>query len=329
MYKSITRNANLACFTAFLVVFSTAVSAGDYSKVIVFGDSLSDPGNAFALTGEQSVPPYDTLNEFLVPSAAYAKGGHHLSNGATWIEQVGKTLKVNKDVGPAWKVPGVFSNYAVDRARARDDGINRNLSDQVMKYLSTGQLVPPDALVVFWIGGNDVRDALTSPTPEDIFSDALTKIGEAISVLYQLGARQFLVGNVPDLGLIPSIKLFAQQFPPPVDQIIIDGATNAARAFNDQLVGNADLGILGLLPFLAGVLQDTDFKVLDSFTVIQDVVASPGGFGLVDAENACVTPNVPPFSCRNPDDSLFWDGVHPTRAGHSILADTALVALSH
>ena len=62
------------------------------------GDSLSDPGNAFALTGEQSVPPYDTLDPFLVPSAPYARGGHHLSNGATWVEQLGKTLKVNKSV---------------------------------------------------------------------------------------------------------------------------------------------------------------------------------------------------------------------------------------
>jgi len=311
-------------------VFSTGVSAVDYSKVIVFGDSLSDPGNTFALNGEQSVPPYDTLDYFLVPSAPYAEGVHHLSNGPTWIEQLGKTLKADKDVGPAWKVPGVFSNYAVDRARARDDGINQNLSDQIMKFLSTEQLVPPDALVVIWIGGNDVRDALSPDAdPVMIFEDALAEIWEAVAVLYRLGARHFLVGNVPDLGLIPSIQLIAQQFPPPFDQAVIDGATNAASAFNDQLVGKPDEGIVGLLPFLAGVLPGTDFKVLDSFKVIQEVVASPGDFGLVDAENACVTPNVPPFSCRNPDDSLFWDGVHPTKAGHSILADTALVALSH
>jgi outer membrane lipase/esterase len=328
--KTFNRFLHPICILAVTCLLPAAATADtDYDRLVVFGDSLSDPGNAFALTGEQSVPPYGTLDDFLVPSAPYAKGGHHLSNGATWIEQLGKTLKVNKSVGPAWKVPGVFSNYALDRARARDDGINVNLSDQIAAFVSTGQPVPQDALVVIWIGGNDVRDALGSDDPEAVFLAALTAIGDAISVLYPLGARHFLVGNVPDLGLIPSIQLFAQQFPLPINEAIIQGATDAALAFNVQLVGNADLGIVGLLPFLASVLPGTDFKVLDSFAVIQDVVASPGDFGLFDAENACVTPNVPPFSCRNPNDFLFWDGVHPTKAGHAILADTALDVLSH
>lgn len=325
MYKPITRHTILC---ACLVVFSAVVSAADYSKVIVFGDSLSDPGNTFALNGEQSVPPYDTLDDLLVPSAPYAKGGHHLSNGATWIEQLGKPLKANKDVGPGWKIPGVFSNYALDRARARNDGINRNLSDQIIKFGSTGQAVPPDALVVIWIGGNDVRDALSPDAdPATIFAEALTGIGEAIGFMYQLGARHFLVGNVPDLGLIPSIQLFASQFPSPVKEAIIKGATDAAMGFNIQLEGNVQLGIKGLLPTLAETFPGTDFKVLDSFTVVQEAVANPGIFGLTNAENACVTPNIPPFSCRKPGDFLFWDGVHPTKVGHSILADTALIAL--
>src|ERR1700740_2433975 len=77
-----------------------------FGSIVVFGTSLSDPGNAFALlahppagvslasTVSQNHPPFDTLDELLVPSAPYAKGGHHFSNGATWIEQfaLGKGL---------------------------------------------------------------------------------------------------------------------------------------------------------------------------------------------------------------------------------------------
>jgi phospholipase/lecithinase/hemolysin len=27
-----------------------------------------------------------------------------------------------------------------------------------------------------------------------------------------------------------------------------------------------------------------------------------------------------PFTCETPDEYLFWDGIHPTRAAHTIVA---------
>jgi phospholipase/lecithinase/hemolysin len=39
----------------------------DFHKIYFFGDSLSDPGNVYELTGETSKAPYD-----LIPSAPYA-----------------------------------------------------------------------------------------------------------------------------------------------------------------------------------------------------------------------------------------------------------------
>ena len=49
----------------------------DFNSLVVFGDSLSDPGNKFALTGLSNVPPYDLLDPFVVPNGPYARGGHH------------------------------------------------------------------------------------------------------------------------------------------------------------------------------------------------------------------------------------------------------------
>ena len=88
-------------------------SAGNakIDDLVVFGDSLSDPGNAYALLGEQSVAPFE-----LIPAAPYAIGGHHFSNGRTWVEQLGHEFGVN--VGPAYSVAG-FNNYAIGSARAR------------------------------------------------------------------------------------------------------------------------------------------------------------------------------------------------------------------
>src|ERR1043165_1234372 len=64
-----------------------------FDRIVVFGDSLSDPGNAFALTGQHLTPPSygmttpeDLLT--LIPDAPYARGGNHFSNGPTWIEDL-------------------------------------------------------------------------------------------------------------------------------------------------------------------------------------------------------------------------------------------------
>lgn len=76
------------CFVLALAIPAFTVSAQSrFSGIVVFGTSLSDSGNAFALVGDQSTPPDFTLNPLLVPRAPYARGGHHFSNGATWVEQ--------------------------------------------------------------------------------------------------------------------------------------------------------------------------------------------------------------------------------------------------
>jgi phospholipase/lecithinase/hemolysin len=69
-------------------------------------------------------------------------------------------------------------------------------------------------------------------------------------------------------------------------------------------------------------------------TVISDRLRRHGtdrcaGFGLTDVVNPCITPltRVHPF-CSRPDEFLFWDGIHPTRAGHAIIAGRALEALN-
>ena len=52
--------------------FSAPLAAqAPFSSIVVFGTSLSDPGNAFALWGGTNTPPADP---FLVPSAPYARG---------------------------------------------------------------------------------------------------------------------------------------------------------------------------------------------------------------------------------------------------------------
>ena len=88
----------------FMVVVSSVLApvlagALTFDRMVVFGTSLSDPGNAYALTGWLSRPPYDTLDSLLVPDAPYARGGHHFSNGATWVEQYARSIGLAGSTG--------------------------------------------------------------------------------------------------------------------------------------------------------------------------------------------------------------------------------------
>ncbi len=97
--------------------------AASYSEAIVFGDSLSDSGNYFVQFGGKSMQPYEAEN---VPSKPYAIGGHHFTNGATWVETLTRKLHIPNSGSPSMVAPGIFRNYSVGRSRARDvllDGV--------------------------------------------------------------------------------------------------------------------------------------------------------------------------------------------------------------
>ncbi len=287
-----------------------------FDRIIVFGASVSDPGNAFALTGEATKPPYDELDAFLVPDAPYARGGHHFSNGATWIEQYAKPRGLGRSVGPAFADSSPYSlNYAVGGARARHDGINVNFPDQLTAFLTdVGNVAPSDALYVIDFGGNDVRDALEASDPTMVLADALTSIATNVGTLYAVGARKFLVLNVPNLAVLPSIRIADGIFP----------GTAAGAGILSQIFNlNLENGVLAFIGALPGV----EITRLDLYQIINGIMADPAAFGLTETEAACITPNVAPFTCKKPDQFFFWDGIHPTKAVHGILAQEAAALL--
>src|SRR5436190_23608196 len=100
-----------------LAVPAWAEAQSRFSGIVVFGTSLSDPGNAFALVGDSSTPPDFALSPLLIPSAPYAKGGHHFSNGATWVEQFARSIELSGSVRPALSNPNA-TNFAAGAARA-------------------------------------------------------------------------------------------------------------------------------------------------------------------------------------------------------------------
>jgi len=60
--KTFNRFLHPICILAVTCLLPAAATADtDYDRLVVFGDSLSDPGNAYVLTGMSLVPPYTDL----------------------------------------------------------------------------------------------------------------------------------------------------------------------------------------------------------------------------------------------------------------------------
>ena len=316
---------------ASLTLGSSSVFAGSYDGIVAFGDSLSDPGNVFVATGLQSVRPF---NEDNIPDAPYARGGHHFSNGSTWIEQLSSDLKLKEGTGPALRT-SAFTNYAFGAARARDTGSPYDLAQQVTLFLDSGQVITPDTLISLYVGGNDVRDALVAffvafeqtlgmggtmaeaqaageAAAGEILIAAITAIADNIVVLAMAGGIQFLVPNVPNIGVTPAVRALG------------DEAAFLASLLSVQFNVALDSTLKGL------ALMGIQITTLNVYQLIDDVVADPGVAGLANSTDACITPLVRKGAfCNQPDDYLFWDGIHPTRAGHAYLATAAMEALTH
>lgn len=313
----------LACTAAFSVGMPalSAQERAPYSAVVVFGTSLSDSGNAFALRGGTNTPPDYILDPLLVPGAPYVRGGHHFSDGATWVEQFARSLRLAGSVRPAFGSDSLkATNYAVGAARAYDDGQNFNLSNQVQAFLADhAGGVPSDALYVIEMGGNDIRDAIVAyqaggpAAAQAILQNAVASIANNIQLLYRSGARQFLVWLPPNLGLTPAIRMLDQRSP---------GAAQLATTLSQMF--NAGLGgVLTQLSAFPGI----SIARLDAYTLLNAIVADPQGYGLTNVREACVMPSTEPFFCQAPDEYLFWDGIHPTRAAHTIVAQAAASVL--
>ncbi|RDK06826.1 SGNH/GDSL hydrolase family protein [Cupriavidus lacunae] len=291
-----------------VLALASPVFAGQPRPFIVFGDSLSDPGNAFVLLGTDIVPPFQSL----VPSAPYARGGHHFSNGKTWIEQLVKA-------GPALRNPGVFFNYAVGGSRARLAG-PYDLTGQVSRYLAdAGGQAAADAVYVVWIGGDDLRDAVvalaTDPSGAQsalILQQAIGVIQNNLLLLYGAGARNFLVPNLPDLGLAPEA-----QSQGPIVQFYASFFTQQFNAGLEQMLSGLQAGL--------GVPVGR----VDVFALHHAIAAAPASFGFSIVSAPCIRLNttVQPY-CDAPGEYLFWDGVHPTVAGHQAIARRASAVIS-
>jgi phospholipase/lecithinase/hemolysin len=331
-------NKMLSLFASFTAVITLTLPLAAHAqnapqqridRIVAFGTSLTDTGNAFIWLSQPAhqdcgtrlnVPPFDTLEELLVPTGPYARGGHHFTNGAVWLEGLARSLGLAGNVRPAFQNTGQkASNYATGGARAlgnefSDAGCQFNLPAQVTAYLTDFSQTSPRTLVAIEIGSNDVRDALVAAAsahdPRPVIANALESLSQNIIRLYGRGAQRFLIVNVPDIGKTPAVRALGE--------LAVRAATELSQAYN------AGLAEAVTRLTAAGI----NIKVLDVYTTVNNVIADPARYGFQNVTDACINPLQPPFVCAKPDTYVFWDGIHPTKAMHAIVAQQAIALVN-
>lgn len=328
-----------------------------FSRIVVFGDSLSDSGNLFALASFFGLDaPGEPANNWsmntpeelltLVPGQAYISG--RLSNGPTWVELLGSALGLGPNVRPVFANPADLTrfNFAVAGATAGNTGSlppQFNLAGQVGSYLARldAAAEPSGTLHIIAIGGNDVRAAAAAAAqfgPQvaaGILGQALASVEQAIRDLNAYaGATKFLIWNIPDVGSTPAFRRLNDGVP----QLGFAGFPGIAELTTALIAGQApqrDGGYNALLKARVQALSTelgAAFVYFDAFQELSEVRKHPRRYGLANASDACI--QVMPFFavpgiCAQADRHFFWDGIHPTRAGHAVLAYLVAKALVH
>jgi len=290
--------ASIALVALLLASTSPATADdGPFSELVIFGDSLSDTGNAYWATQFQ-----------LPPSPLYFDG--RFSNGPVWHEVLAEGLGVTP-AGPSL-IGG--SNNAWGGAET-GFGISLfgtpNLGDQIALYLSMAAPQPGQLFVVAG-GGNDILPPGSIRPPEEIVANIVSHVETLIGA----GAQSVLVINIPALENTPAIVALGKE--------AAKEARKATREANVKLKN----AIKNLRRELKRNGFTGDIYYVDVYRPWHALLANPSFIGVENTtETAISPPDCPPCLGVVADDpnTYFWyDSVHPTAPVHTATGKVAL-----
>jgi outer membrane lipase/esterase len=123
-----------------------------------------------------------------------------------------------------------------------------------------------------------------------------------VDSLHAAGAAHIVVWNTPDIGV-----------------------TSSALAANATRPGTSALDTRIALAFNAALSQDLATRsgviTYDVFGLLDAAAADPAAYHFANLSDACGA-----ITGCDPSQYLFWDGIHPTSAGHALIAQGMLAA---
>lgn len=300
-----TRINRLAGLVAALAMTIVSVPAGatDIDNIVFFGDSLSDTGNVWFATG--GFPPHPYFQGTSGAPPEFTGGQWSGPGGPSWPTLF--AARFGLTATPSVVAVPFANNFAWGGART---GVNSDLfkpepsgvpwlDQQVAAYAASLGGSPPAAgtLASIMIGGNDVANNLGN---QAALEAGITSIITQTTKLYDLGIRQFLIANVPDIGATPRFQA-------------LDAAEPGTAAFATfwTLQWNAALETaLEQLDLPGAVVDFFDFYGFSKDPELLAVFAN--------TTDACLTET---SLCSDPGSYFYWDSFHPSSTSHALLAE--------
>ncbi|MBU6419375.1 MAG: autotransporter domain-containing protein [Proteobacteria bacterium] len=284
-----------------------AAPAAKAGSLYVFGDSLSDDGNLYKLTG--------------LPPAPYYEG--RFSNGPVWVEYLPALAGLNSFPANNFAYGGAFTgdltiggvNIGTNLEAASLPGINTEIAG----FAAAGGSFSSSDVVTLWGGANNyfayaaavqANPAAATTLITQGVTTTLTQLAVDTVSLTNLGARMLIVPNLPDLGLTPEFN-----------------TTPQGVALGDAFSQAHDANLPALME---GVHEGTgaNIIVLNTQALLNQVVADPSLYGFSNVTNACLyTVSCVTGSTATQNSYLFWDNVHPTTHAQEIIAEYAAASL--
>ena len=289
--------------------FAGSALAQSFSNVVVFGDSLSDSGNAATGSG---LPPGTSFTTNPDPVWAEIIAGAFGASGAN-----------SRAGGPNY----AFGGACMNPATLCEQDLSPTVTEQIGQHLAArdGSL-DPNALYTIWGGLNDIADSASSnpaTAPGHVLAAADVN-AKQIHRLREAGARHVVVFNMPDASVAP----FAVSLGP----IVQAGLSALVAEYNKKLYAGIRESEQGVVP-------------INIHAALGALAANPGRYGLTNVTGtACGAPNAmeavsikcgpagSPFPVTYAPDTnntyLFADRSHPSGAVHAMLASLVTSTLA-
>lgn len=167
-----------------LVLAMTSIASAGYTAVIAYGDSLSDNGNLFALTGNPPPPYY--MGRF--------------SNGPVTVEQLAASLH-SQLIDFAYGGATTGLGNVVDGGTQTHKNFLPGMIPEIVATPSSVWAIAPTSLFVVWGGPNDF---FQKPAGSGSVSIAVGDMLWIIGQIQAAGGTHILVPGMPDLSLTPA-----------------------------------------------------------------------------------------------------------------------------